>query len=106
MDDQERVHAQGAGGNDDKCDLVEVVIACCNGQMGREAAMEVISELRLAGFAIVPVSSAKGKKTATRARHPSTICNCGGDPGQPSSDHDISCPAAISTPPHVRRAAE
>jgi hypothetical protein len=72
MDDQERVHAQGAGGNDDKCDLVEVVIACCNGQMGREAAMEVISELRLAGFAIVPVSSAKGEKTATRARRPTS----------------------------------
>lgn len=38
-------------------DLVEVVIACCNGQMGRDAAIEVISELRLAGFEIVPAAS-------------------------------------------------
>lgn len=38
-------------------DLVEVVIACCNGQMGREAAIEVISELRLAGFKIVPTDT-------------------------------------------------
>ena len=41
----------------DSDDLVEVVIACCNGQMGRDAAREVISEIHLAGFKIVPAHS-------------------------------------------------
>lgn len=44
-------------------DLVEVVIACCNGQMGREAAIEVISELDLAGFKIVPAHSRSSAAT-------------------------------------------
>ena len=35
-------------------EFFETVIACCNGQMGIDAAREVISELHLAGFKIVP----------------------------------------------------
>lgn len=39
--------------SDEDRDLVEVVIACTNGQIGRAAAIEIIGELDAAGFEIV-----------------------------------------------------
>lgn len=38
---------------DDDVDLVEVVIACTNGQIGRAAAREIMDDLDRAGFEIV-----------------------------------------------------
>lgn len=46
---------------DEDQDLVEVIIACTNGQMGRAAALEVIGELDLAGFEIVRKIAAFGE---------------------------------------------
>lgn len=39
--------------SEEDLDLAEVVIACTNGQIGRNAAREIIAELGLAGFEII-----------------------------------------------------
>ena len=39
--------------SDDDMDLAETVIACCHGQIGRQAAVEILAELELAGFEII-----------------------------------------------------